>query len=400
MMRAVLEAIPDAPYAGAGPDAHPDYLPLPAYRKRAAIVAPSGGALTGACQGLILDMIARGHRVFAFAPDLSNRELACLSRLGAQAYSLPSDLALWDKYRRMRELSTIFADADPDVVLVQSARIGATAVAAARIARVPRVVTAVPALGPAFMEGARVSAWGERQAMKAVYRTVFAWSDAVIFHSPHDRKYLLDSHVLPKSKMHFTVGGWGENLARNVLRPLPPLDRGVLFLMAAPLDRFQGIVEYCAAAQAIRQKSRRARFFLASTPGEAASPVAAAQLRQYRDAVQYIGPAEDAASLVSRCHVVVAPSYGNGAPHSLYQALAAGRPVVTTDTRSCRDFVRQGVNGYRVSVRDAHSLTRALAQMLQRPDLIPSMAQESRRLALLLYDASSVNALILEALGL
>ena len=147
-----------------------------------------------------------------------------------------------------------------------------------------------------------------------MYRTIFAWSDAVIFHSSHDRDYVQAHRLLPASKMHLTVGGWGEDLARNVQRPLPPLDRGVLFVMAAPLDRYQGIIEYCEAAKAIRLKSRRARFFLASTPGDAASPIAPAELRKYRDCVQYIGPVDDAASVIGRCHVLVAPSYGNAAP--------------------------------------------------------------------------------------
>ena len=399
-MRSVLDAIPPAGHAGDETGAYDGYLPLPSHRKCAAVIAPSAGALTGSCYGLIVSMINRGHRVFAFAPELANRDLRILAHIGAEAYSLPPKLALLDKYRQMRELSTILGRADPDVALVQSAQSGAASVAAAKIARVPQVVTVVPGLGPAFMEAAASSSWGERQAMKAVYRAVLGLSDAVIFHSPHDCKYLQDHHLLPKSKMYLTVGGWGEDLARNVQRPLPPLDRGVLFVLAAPLDRYQGIAEYCEAAQAIRAKSRRARFFIASTPGDAASVMPAAELKHCRDAVQYVGPVDDAASVIARCHVVVAPSYGHGAPRSLYQALAAGRPVVTTDTRSCRDFVQQGLNGYRVPVRDSGSLVRAMTQILQRPDLIPSMAQESRRMALRFYSVNGVNALILEALGL
>lgn len=399
-MRAILNAIPAAGYASPEHDAYQEYLPLPAHRKRAAVTAQSAQALTGACGGLIRDMVQRGHRVFAFAPGLSDKDLKFLAHIGAEGYSLPPQLAMLDKYRRMRELSTIFADAGLDVVLVQSARSGAASVAAAKIARVPKVVTVVPGLGPAFMEGAGSSVWAERQTLKAVYRAIFAWSDAVIFHSPHDREYLQDRGLLSKSKINFTVGGWGEDLRRNIQRPLPPLDRGMLFFMAAPLDRSQGVAEYCEAAKAIRLKSSRARFFLASTPGETHSPMPAAELRQYKGCVQYIGPIENAASLIARCHVVVAPSYGNTAPRSLNQALAAGRPIIATDTRSCRDFVRQGLNGYHASVCDAGSLARAMAQILQRPDLMPAMAQESRRLALRLCDANIVNGLILEALGL
>jgi glycosyltransferase involved in cell wall biosynthesis len=346
------------------------------------------------------DMVQRGHAVLAFAPTLSNRELSMLAQMGVEGYSLPPKLALLDNYWRMRELSTILSDAYIDVALVLSARNGAVGVAAAKIARIPKIVTVVPELGPAFMEGAGSMAWGSRQAMKAAYRAVFGWSHAVVFHSQHDRDYLLERGLLPSSKMNLIAGGWGEDLRRNVQRALPPLDRGLLFIMAAPLDRLQGVIEYCEAAKAIRRKSSRARFFLAQAPGEATSPIKPADLKPYKDCVQFIGALPDVASAITRCHVTVAPSYGNGAPRSLYQALAAGRPVITTGTRSCRDFVMQGRNGFGVPVRDTTALARAMAKILQRPDLLPAMADESRRLAMRYCDASGVNTMLLETLGL
>src|SRR5271165_5866995 len=233
-MRSVLDAIPAAGPEPEYNDGYSDYLPLPAYRKRAAVIAGSAAALTGSCAGLIYTIASRGHKVQAFAPQLSNQDLRALAHIGAEAYSLPPQLAMMDKVKRMRELSNILSDNAPDIALVQSARNGAVSVAAAKIARIPHVVTAVTSLGPAFMEAAGAKAWGERQAMKAFYRTVLSWSDAVIFHSQHDRNYLRDHHLLPGSKMVLTVGGWGEDLLRNIQRPLPPLDHGILFLLAAP----------------------------------------------------------------------------------------------------------------------------------------------------------------------
>jgi glycosyltransferase involved in cell wall biosynthesis len=365
-----------------------------------AVTASSAAALISSCHGLILDMVNRGHHVIAFAPELSNNDLRILSHLGAEPCSLPAPPAIWDKYRRMREFSTILSDANPHVFLVESARNGAFSVAAAKMARVPHVVTIVPSLGPAFMEGAGASAWGRRQALKPVYRTVFKWSDAVIFHSAHDRAYAQENKLLAEKKQQLTVGGWGEDLQRHVKRPLPPIDRGVLFLMATPLDRLQGMVEFCEAAKAMRLKARRARFFLASTPGDAVSPLPTALLRQYREFVQYIGPVDDPSRLIARCHVIVAPSWGNGAPRSLFQALALGRPIITTDTRSCRDFVQDGANGHHVAVRDEASLARGMIQILHRPDLMPQMAEASRRLAVRYYDMNAVNSALLEALGL
>jgi glycosyltransferase involved in cell wall biosynthesis len=401
-MRFVLDALPPAPPVRSNPvpQFSRPYLPLPGQRKRVAVTASSAGALINSCHSLILDMVNRGHRVSAFAPGLSNDDLRILSHLGVEPYLLPAQRAIWDKYRRVRGIGKILSDANPHVLFVESARNGAISVAAAKIARVPHVVTIVPSLGPAFMEGASAAMWGQRQALKTVYRAIFSWSDAVIFHNAHDRAYAQENKLLAEKKLHMTVGGWGEDLQRHVKHPLPPLDRGVLFLMATPLDRLQGILEFCEAAKALRLKARRARFFLASTPGDADAPLPTAVLRQYREFVKYIGPVDDPSRLIARCHVVVAPSYGNGAPRSLFQALALGRPIITTDTRSCRDFVQEGSNGYLVAVRDEAALARGMIQILHRPDLMPKMAEASRRLAMRYYDMNAVNSLVLEALGL
>ena len=388
--------------AASFPDAYfaRPHLPLPPQRKRVGVTASSGSALIASFHDVILDMVNRGHRVAAFAPGLSKNHRRILSHLGAKPYSLSSDGGIWAKYQRLRAFAAILRKTSPDMLLVESAHEGALSVAAAKIAGVPHVVTIVPSLGAAFMEGAGAGAWPGRQAMKALYRAVFRSSGAVIFHSAHDCIYAQDHNLIGEKKLQLSVGGWGEDLQRHVMRPLPPLDGGVLFFMAAPLDRFQGIAEFCEAAKALRLKARRARFFLATTPGTAASPLPTALLKDYREFVQYIGPVDDASRLIERCHVTVAPSYGNGAPRALFQALALGRPIVTTDTRSCRDFVEDGSNGYLAGVRDAHSLARAMGQFLHRPDLMPRMAQASRSLAMRYYDMNTVNALVLETLGL
>jgi glycosyltransferase involved in cell wall biosynthesis len=345
-------------------------------------------------------MVNRGHRVFAFAPEMTNKEFRILSHIGAEAYTLMPLTAAWDKYRRLRDLASIFRDIDPHVALIQSCHKSAVSLAAAKMARVPHVVTVVPSLGPSFMEGASPKAWANRQTMKGVYRTMFHLSDTVLFHSAHDRAYARRFKLISEEKPHLATGGWGEDLRRIVQRPLPPLDRGILFLMVAPLDYHEGILDYCEAAKLVRQKSRSARFFLATAEGEAVAPLPVAELKRYREHVQYIGPLEDPASVLAKCHVVVAPSHGNGIPQALRLALALGRPAITTDTRSCRDLVQHGLNGFRAPVRNPQALSRAMIQMLQRPDTIPLMAEESRRLALQFLDLDAVNTLVLEAMGL
>ena len=366
-----------------------------------AVTASSPGALIASCHGLILDMVNRGHRVFAFAPELSNNDLRILSHIGAEAYSLPPQLALWDKYRRMRELSTIFGDVDPHVVLVESARNGAESVAAAKIARVPHVVTTVPSLGPAFMEAAGAASWGAspgyEDGLPHHFRLERRRRSFIAITTANTRKR---TTFCAANKPQLSVGGWGEDLNRHVQRPLPPLDRGVLFLMATPLDRLQGIVEFCEAAKAMRLKARRARFFLTSTPGEAASaaadrrtPAISGVRAVYRPR-RRCGPPHPAmprhrrAILRQRRPALPVPGAGSRPPdhhdgHAQLPRFCAARAEWLPRGRSRRGIARARHDPDPAKAR-SHSV----------------MAEESRRQALRFYDMNAVNVVLLEALGL
>ena len=77
-----------------------------------------------------------------------------------------------------------------------------------------------------------------------------------------------------------------------------------------------------------------------------------------------------------------------------------GRPVITSTSRGCRVVVREAGNGLLVRAGDAAALAGAMARLLQRPDLIPSMSRASRQLAESQFDSRRINALLLSALDL
>jgi glycosyltransferase involved in cell wall biosynthesis len=99
--------------------------------------------------------------------------------------------------------------------------------------------------------------------------------------------------------------------------------------------------------------------------------------------------------------VYVLPSfYGEGTPRTILEAMAVGRPVITTDAPGCRETVIQSENGFLVPVRDVPTLVKAMEQFINHPELITSMGKRSRQIADEKYDVHKVNAVILETLGL
>ena len=96
----------------------------------------------------------------------------------------------------------------------------------------------------------------------------------------------------------------------------------------------------------------------------------------------------------------VLPSYGEGMPRTVLEAMAVGRPIVTTDTRGCRDTVDEVVNGCLVPIRDWSALADGMEFFIKHPDLIAPMGLASRQKVERLFDVRKVNRDMMRILGL
>src|SRR5690625_5505399 len=93
-------------------------------------------------------------------------------------------------------------------------------------------------------------------------------------------------------------------------------------------------------------------------------------------------------------------SYREGVPRSTQEAMAMGRPVITTDAPGCRETVEDGRNGYLVPVRDSEALAQAMLRFIEQPELIERMGKESRMMAEEKFDVHQINAVMLQVMGI
>ena len=72
---------------------------------------------------------------------------------------------------------------------------------------------------------------------------------------------------------------------------------------------------------------------------------------------------EDIIPLLEKADVVVLPSYyREGIPHCLIEALAASKPIITTNTIGCREVINE--NGILIPPKDSKALLKAMLEML------------------------------------
>jgi len=366
--------------------------------QRIAFVCPPGAPLQQLRDMLFSEVISRNNNVLVVAPEFSSADVRALDELGVEHDVFTADgsgLKLFADWKAIGGLKETLIDWEPDVVIAYGAKIMVYGALAAKGAHAERIVLIVDGLPEHRFSGAlgadEMPAWRYGQALRT--------ADEAVFHNRDDlallKKLGLVPHVLPVA----VVPGAGVDLDGQAVLPLPALGHGLVFLMIASLERRRGVLEYCAAAKAVRQRAPSSRFLLASLPAEGAAPVTCAELAQFAD-VEYLGVAADHPGALGECHVFVYPSCVGGIPQPVLQAMAAGRPILTTNIPGCRDTVDERVNGCLVAPRDAEALAEALESYLKRPDLIPAMARASRAKAERFCTAGSVKRSMMEVLRL
>lgn len=90
---------------------------------------------------------------------------------------------------------------------------------------------------------------------------------------------------------------------------------------------------------------------------------------------------EEKAKQLQTNQVLVLPSYNEGLPIAILEAISYGMPVVATDVGCVAEAVHDRENGYLYKPGDIDALTKALEKLITLPELRKEMALKSRKLA-------------------
>ena len=353
-------------------------------------------------RGKLLEAIqAKGYEIHVFAPYLTDfaDELNQLQQLGYQVHEIPmqrtgtnpiKDLnTLMEMYRLIRQIQ-------PDVVLCYTIKPVIYGTLAAWLARVPKRFALITGLGYAFqnVESGKRSLF--QKMVYGLYGYALKHADKVFFQNPDDLKLFQDMHLLEANKPTVVVNGSGVNVQDFEVMPLPLNAQGQVkasFLLIARLLGDKGVREYAEAARIIKAKYPETEFHLVGWIDDNPSAISQAELDTWvnEKTVNYWGKLSDVRPAISASSVYVLPSYREGTPRTVLEAMAMGRAVITTDAPGCRETVSNGVNGYLVGVKSVDDLVQTMQYFVEDPKLITYMGQRSREIVLNKYDVHQVN---------
>ena len=367
--------------------------------RRFALVAPSAEAAIRLRGSFLAAVKSQGHAVLCLTPSPTAAQSAAIEALGATSLAIdlrPPGLEFFAHRKALAALEQIFRQWRPDAVMGFGARALPLAVHAARRAGVKRIVSLINGLPEHDIGGVS----GEDSMSARTIAGALRASHAAVVHNGDDARRLARRGVMPKDMPVKVVAGAGVDLDQYAVQPLPALGNGLVFLMIARLERPRGVGEFATAARQVKVRSPAARFLLAGPEGRGADAISLTALGAGDGAFEYLGPLDDVRPALAAAHVYVYPSRAEGMPRSVLEALAIGRPVITTSAPGCRETVDERINGCIVPPGDAPALAEAMESFLERPDLIPAMARASRVKAERRFDAREVNKVLMDVLGL
>ncbi|MEB3234626.1 MAG: glycosyltransferase [Cyanobacteriota bacterium] len=137
---------------------------------------------------------------------------------------------------------------------------------------------------------------------------------------------------------------------------------------------------------------------LASDHAETIDPQLQALMAHCPDQVRLAGNVEQVELAYDAMDVFCLPSWREGMPRTIIEAMMSGLPVVATDIRGSREEVVDGLTGLLVPVRDPVALAAALQTLIADAPLRQAYGAAGRQRALRLYDEQQVIALQLALL--
>lgn len=367
-----------------------------------ALISSYTPSLVGFRGPLVRALRDAGHRVVAFGVEEHAPTERALRDLGAE-------LRLW-KLRRaglnpvldlgsLADLTRQLRAVRPDVVISYTMKPVVYGSFAARLAGARRIYSLITGQGYAFIGSDRKARFAGA-VLARLLRAAFRYNDRVLVYNEDIERTFRGRRLFRSPDQCVHIHGTGVDL--DAFAAAPPVEEPVTFLLIARLLADKGIREYAEAARQLKARWPAARFVLVGPYDPNPTGLRPEEVQEWmrQGFLEYPGATADVRPFLREASVYVLPSYAEGIPRTVLEAMAMARPVVTTDAPGCRDTVLPGETGLLVPPRDAGALAAAMEHFLTHPDRIGPMGLAGRRLAEERYDVHRINARILEITGL
>ena len=231
-----------------------------------------------------------------------------------------------------------------------------------------------------------------------LYKITLRSCSRIFFQNPDDASDFEKMGIINTVPFTIVNGSGVDTETFNVV----PLPTTLSFIFIGRFLGNKGIREFIEAAKVVLTSNEDVKFLMVGWMDDNPDSITEAELTTWVEngTVKLLGHLNDVRPAIAVSSVLVLPSYREGTPRSVLEAMAMGRAIITTDAPGCRETVIDGENGFLVEIKSVDQLANAMLRFVHSPDLIAKMGSRSRQIAVDKYDVNKVNAIMLREMGI
>lgn len=369
------------------------------HKKTIALVANSTWNIYNFRQNLIDKFLQEGLDVVIIAPvdeyitykekypSIRHFNIRLLDRDGTNP--IKDSLLVLELFRRYKKIK-------PDIVLHFTNKPNIYGGVAAKMAGVTSYAT-VTGLGYAFIHKGLV-----RTMMTWLYQLTARCHKRFIFENIEDRELFRELGIVSGERA-VSIKGCGVNT--KWFHPYPEKTHAekTIFTFIGRLLYDKGIKEFVDAARLVKSERKDVEFWIVGElDPENPATVDKEDLISWvqEDIVLYHGFIKDVRPVIAQSDCIVLPSYREGLPRTIIEAMSMEKPVITTNTAGCNETVEESINGYLIPIRSAQALKIAFDTFLKlSPSERNSMGMAGRIKAVKEFDDKIISENIFRILS-
>jgi glycosyltransferase involved in cell wall biosynthesis len=360
-------------------------------------------------RGKLIEAMSRQNKVYVFTPTITQDFV----RVKLESYGVTilendlngSNVSVFSDLKYIANLFKVIKSLKPDVFFPYTLKPVIYGSMVANICKVKLVAPMLTGLGYNFADNQSKNTW-VKKITRVLLRTSLDKGKKVklILQNKDDYQTLVDQNIIDRNNKAYVVNGSGVDLSHyDYSQPDPTV---ISFLMISRLINAKGINEYYKAAVKVKKRYPNVKFKLIGSYDDNIDSVSPDLFQEIKHSgvINYIGPVNDVRPYIKAASVVALPSfYGEGVPRCLLEALAIGRPVITTDSVGCRETVNcdsGASNGFLIPAKDVESLADKMEYFIQNPNDIVQFGINGRKYAQQKFDVNLVNTQMMQIMEL
>ncbi|ASM38454.1 MAG: N,N'-diacetylbacillosaminyl-diphospho-undecaprenol alpha-1,3-N-acetylgalactosaminyltransferase [Campylobacter sputorum] len=294
-----------------------------------------------------------------------------------------------------QNLASILSTLNLDMLQTAAHKSNVFGTIAAKKAGIKVVLNLVEGLGSFYIDN-DIKSKIVRFTIEMLYKKSFALSNGTIFVNDSDPDYMIKHNIIKKDKVKRikSVGVDANEFNPNLVTKYDfKTDKKIVLMMGRALWH-KGIREFYEAAKILKDRSDTKFVFVGD--GYEGNKSSADKSFLNNQNVLWIKWSDRVKELLKGTYIYVLPSYKEGFPRTVLEAMSMSLPCVVSNVSGCNEAIKDGYNGMICNVKDSKDLANKIETLLDDENLAKQMGQNGRNLVLEKYDQNIITKQYIE----